>query len=63
MNIYLFWILFLALWAIVPLMIIKGRVDDEPKIQTSPKGKEKHFLIFSLLMYKVYYLNFNLNYQ
>ena len=41
MNIYLFWILFLALWAIVPLMIIKGRVDEEPKIQTSPKVKEK----------------------
>ena len=41
MNIYLFWILFLALWAIVPLMIIKGRVDEETKIQTSPKVKEK----------------------
>ena len=41
MNIYLFWILFLALWAIVPLMIIKGRVDEEPKIQTSPKVKAK----------------------
>ena len=40
MNIYLFWILFLALWAIVPLMIIKGRADEEPKIQTSPKVKE-----------------------
>ena len=40
MNIYLFWILFLALWAVVPLMIIKGRVDEEPKIQTSPKVKE-----------------------
>ena len=40
MNIYLFWILFLALWGIVPLMIIKGRVDEEPKIQTSPKVKE-----------------------
>ena len=39
MNIYLFWILFLALWAIVPLMIIKGKVDEEPKIQTSPKVK------------------------
>ena len=36
MNIYLFWILFLSLWAIVPLMIIKGRVDDNPKIKTSP---------------------------
>jgi len=41
MNIYLFWILFLALWAIVPLMIIKGRVDEAPNIQTSPKVKEK----------------------
>ena len=41
MNIYLFWILFLALWAIVPLMIIKGRVDEEPKIQTSPKVESK----------------------
>ena len=41
MNIFLFWILFLALWAIVPLMIIKGRVDEETKIQTSPKVKEK----------------------
>ena len=40
-NVYLFWILFLALWAIVPLMIIKGRVDEEPKIQTSPKVKAK----------------------
>ena len=41
MSIYLFWILFLALWAIVPLMIIKGRVDEEPKIQTSPKVQAK----------------------
>ena len=41
MNIYLFWILFLTLLAIVPLMIIKGRVDEEPKIQTSPKVKAK----------------------
>ena len=41
MNIYLFWILFLALCAIVPLMIIKGRVDEAPKMQTSPKVKEK----------------------
>ena len=41
MNIYLFWILFLALWAIVPLMIIKGRVDEVPNIQTSLKVKEK----------------------
>ena len=41
MNIYLFWILFLALWAIVPLMIIKGRVDESPKIKTSPEVKSK----------------------
>ena len=41
MNIYLFWILFLALWALVPLMIIKGRVDEKPEILTSPKVKAK----------------------
>ena len=41
MNIYLFWILFLTLWAIVPLMIIKGRVDEVPKIKTSPDVKTK----------------------
>ncbi len=32
MNITVFWILFLILWGIVPLMIIKGRTD-EPKLQ------------------------------
>ena len=41
MNIYLFWILFLALWAIVPLMIIKGKTDESPKINTSPEVKTK----------------------
>ena len=41
MDIYLFWILFLALWAIVPLMIIKGRVDESPKINNSPEVKAK----------------------
>ena len=41
MNIYLFWILFLALWAIVPLMIIKGRIDESPQINSSPEIKEK----------------------
>ena len=41
MNIYLFWILFLALWAIVPLMIFKGREDSTPKIKTSPEVKAK----------------------
>jgi len=37
MNIYLFWILFLALWAIVPLMVIKGRRDEAQKTESSPK--------------------------
>tara|TARA_B100000945_G_scaffold308261_1_gene297711 strand:- start:1141 stop:1284 length:144 start_codon:yes stop_codon:yes gene_type:complete len=41
MNIYLFWILFLALWAIVPLMIIKGKKDQSHKVQTSPEVKSK----------------------
>ena len=41
MNIYLFWVLFLALWAIVPLMIIKGRTDESPTIQSSPEVKAK----------------------
>ena len=41
MNIYLFWILFLGLWGIVPLMIIKGRVDESSKIETSPEIKTK----------------------
>ena len=41
MNVYLFWILFFALWAIVPLMIIKGRVDEMPKIKTAPEVKAK----------------------
>ena len=36
MNVYLFWILFLALWGLVPLMIIKGKTDEVPKIKTSP---------------------------
>jgi len=41
MNIYLFWILFLALLSIVPLMIIKGRADESPKMLTSPEVKAK----------------------
>jgi len=41
MNIYLFWTLFLALWAIVPLMIIKGKTDESPRIQSSPKVEVK----------------------
>ena len=41
MNIYLFWILFLSLWGIVPLMIIKGRSDDEKEVRTAPNIKNK----------------------
>tara|TARA_B000000557_G_scaffold206629_1_gene172229 strand:+ start:181 stop:324 length:144 start_codon:yes stop_codon:yes gene_type:complete len=41
MNIYLFWILFLALWAIVPIMIIKGKPDELPEIKTAPQVKSK----------------------
>tara|TARA_B100000242_G_scaffold247636_1_gene188530 strand:+ start:187 stop:330 length:144 start_codon:yes stop_codon:yes gene_type:complete len=41
MSIYLFWILFLALWAIVPIMIIKGRADESPKMKTTPEVKDK----------------------
>ena len=41
MNVYLFWILFLALWAIVPLMIIKGRVDESPQLKTLKEVKSK----------------------
>ena len=41
MNIYVFWILFLSLWAIVPLMIIKGRTDDTQKFKTEPEVKAK----------------------
>ena len=39
MNVYLFWILFLGFWAIVPLMIIKGRKDETKKINTVPDVK------------------------
>jgi len=42
MNIYLFWILFLALWAIVPLMIIKGKTDESSKVQSLPEAKVKN---------------------
>ena len=41
MNVYVFWILFLSLWAIVPLMIIKGRTDDSSKVKTIPEVKIK----------------------
>ena len=41
MNVYLFWILFLALFAIVPLMIIKGKSDETSKVKTAPEVKTK----------------------
>tara|TARA_B100000945_G_C20157593_1_gene491573 strand:+ start:144 stop:287 length:144 start_codon:yes stop_codon:yes gene_type:complete len=41
MNVIVFWILFLGLWAIVPLMIIKGRKDETPKVKTVPEVKTK----------------------
>tara|TARA_B100000941_G_scaffold131736_1_gene93077 strand:- start:636 stop:779 length:144 start_codon:yes stop_codon:yes gene_type:complete len=41
MNFIVFWILFLGLWAIVPLMIIKGRKDETPKVKTVPEVKTK----------------------
>lgn len=41
MNIYLFWVLFLALWAIVPLMIIKGKKDNQTKLKTVPQVQVK----------------------
>jgi len=36
MNIYLFWLLFLTLWATVPLMIIKGKKDEKTVLKKSP---------------------------
>ena len=41
MNIYLFWILFLALCGIIPLMIIKGRSDESPRIKARQEVKAK----------------------
>ena len=41
MNIYLFWILFLGLWGIVPLMIIKGKSDSVNEVKTNPDVKNK----------------------
>ena len=38
MNFIVFWILFLILWGTVPLMIIKGRKDEET-LQTAPSNK------------------------
>ena len=41
MNVYLFWILFLSLCGIVPLMIIKGKTDESKKPKTAPEVKTK----------------------
>ena len=41
MNIYVFWILFLGLWAIVPLMIIKGKTDEKQMAKTILEVKAK----------------------
>ena len=43
MNITIFWILFLILWGIVPLMIIKGRKDKEtvPTVSKNNSTKKK----------------------
>ena len=41
MNIFVFWILFLVLWGIVPLMIFKGRTDENKTFKTSPEVKQK----------------------
>ena len=41
MNIIVFWVLFLGLWGIVPLMILKGRTDENKEINTSPEVKQK----------------------
>tara|TARA_Y100000813_G_C24092754_1_gene318999 strand:+ start:792 stop:932 length:141 start_codon:yes stop_codon:yes gene_type:complete len=41
MNVYLFWILFLSLWGIVPLMIIKGKTEDVKEVKTTPDVKTK----------------------
>ena len=41
MNIYVFWLLFLGLWAIVPLMIIKGKKDESSNLKTVPEAPVK----------------------
>ena len=47
MNIYIFWALFFGLWAIVPLMIIKGRTNETTKVKTAPEIKTKKKSWFS----------------
>tara|TARA_Y100000589_G_C27183581_1_gene641772 strand:- start:1957 stop:2100 length:144 start_codon:yes stop_codon:yes gene_type:complete len=46
MNIVVFWILFLGLWGIVPLMIFKGRTDDKKILNTTPQIKQKRKGLF-----------------
>ena len=41
MNLVVFWILFLVLWGIVPLMILKGRTDEKKILKTTPEIKQK----------------------
>ena len=42
MNVTVFWILFISLWAIVPLMIIKGRKEETvPKEKIKSESKKK----------------------
>ncbi len=41
MNIVVFWILFLGLWGIVPLMIWKGRNDEISKVKSIPEIKKE----------------------
>ena len=53
MNVYLFWILFLALWGIVPLMIIKGRTDEKTNLKTVPEAKSKKKGWFNWVILKV----------
>ena len=42
----------LALWAIVPLMIIKGRADESSKMKTTPEveTKKKVGLVNNLML-------------
>ncbi len=40
MNLTIFWILFISLWGVVPLMVIKGR-KDTPKLQTTKSVKKE----------------------
>ena len=47
MNIYLFWTLFLGLWGIVPLMIIKGKNNDKPKLNNINEAKTNKKTWFS----------------